>query len=78
MFGEICWRILFLVFRVHPKNLLDGDFELRSFILRRQEEVQGYTYATKAAGVFADCLVYAVVGAPVHPIQYSLESIKVG
>jgi hypothetical protein len=39
------------------KKLLDGDLELRSFILRRQEEVQAqYTYAKKAAEVFADCL----------------------
>jgi translation initiation factor 2B subunit (eIF-2B alpha/beta/delta family) len=39
------------------KKLLDGDLEHRSFILRRQEEVQAqYTYAKKAAEVFADCL----------------------
>jgi len=39
------------------KKLLDGDLELRSFLLRRQDEVQAqYTYAKKAAEVFADCL----------------------
>ena len=39
------------------KKLLDGDLEHRSSILRRQEEVQAqYTYAKKAADVFADCL----------------------
>ena len=39
------------------KELLDGDLELRSFILRRQEKAQAqYTYAKKAAEVFADCL----------------------
>ena len=39
------------------KKLLDGDLEHKSFILRRQEEVQAqYTYAKKAAEVFADCL----------------------
>jgi len=39
------------VLHVHPKKLPDGDLELRFFILRRQEEVQAYTYATKATGV---------------------------
>ena len=40
------------------KKLLNGDLEHRSFILCRQEEVQGqYTYAKKAAKAFADCLV---------------------
>jgi len=39
------------------KELLDGDLELRSFLLCRQEKVQAqYTYAKKAAEVFADCL----------------------
>ena len=39
------------------KNLLDGDLEHRSLILRRHEKVQAqYTYAKKAAEVFADCL----------------------
>ena len=39
------------------KKLLDDDLELRSFILRRQEEAQvQYTYAKKAAEVFTDCL----------------------
>ena len=39
------------------KKLLDGDLELRSSILRRHEEAQAqYTYAKKAAEVFADCL----------------------
>src|SRR5258706_6177073 len=39
------------------KQLLDGDLEHRSFILRRQEKVQAqYTYAKKSAEVFADCL----------------------
>ena len=42
------------------KKLLDGDLELRSFILRRQEEAQAqYTYAKKAAEVFSDCLATA-------------------
>ena len=44
------------------KELLDSDFEHRSFILRRQEMVQArYTYAKKAAEVFADCLATASV-----------------
>jgi len=55
------------LFYVRLKKPLDSDLELRSFILRRQEEVQAYTYATKAAEVFTDCLV--VVGAPEHPVQ---------
>jgi len=39
------------------KKLLDGDMEHKSFILRRQEEVEAqYSYAKKAAEVFADCL----------------------
>src|SRR5258706_1805180 len=39
------------------KKLLDSDLEHRSFILRRQEEVQAqYTYAKKATKVFVDCL----------------------
>ncbi len=39
------------------KKLLDGDLELRSFILRRHEEAQvQYTHAKRAAEVFADCL----------------------
>ena len=39
------------------KKLLDGDLELRSFILRRQGEAQEqYTYAKKATEAFADCL----------------------
>jgi len=39
------------------KELLDDDLELRSSILRRQERAQAqYTYAKKAAEVFADCL----------------------
>ena len=39
------------------KKLLDGDLELRSFLLRRQDEVQAqYTYAKKAAEVLVDCL----------------------
>jgi len=39
------------------KKLLDGDLELRSSILRRQEEAQAqYTYAKKAVEVFTDCL----------------------
>jgi len=39
------------------QKLLNGDLEHRSFILRRQEEVQAQcTYAKKAAEVFADCL----------------------
>ena len=39
------------------KKLLDGDLEHRSSILSRYKEVQAqYTYAKKAAEVFADCL----------------------
>jgi hypothetical protein len=39
------------------KKLLDDDLELRSFVFRRQERVQAqYTYAKKAAEVFADWL----------------------
>ena len=39
------------------KKLLDGDFEQRSSIIRRQEEVQAqYNYAKKAAEVFTDCV----------------------
>jgi hypothetical protein len=39
------------------KELLEDDLEHRSFILRRQERVQAqYTYAKKAAEVFAACL----------------------
>ena len=39
------------------KLLLDGDLEHRSFILSKHEEVQAqYTYAKKAAEVFANCL----------------------
>jgi septation ring formation regulator EzrA len=39
------------------KELLDDDFEHRSFILRRQEKVQArYTYAKKASEVLAACL----------------------
>ena len=40
------------------KKLLDGDYEHRSFILRRRGEVQAqYFYAKTAAEVFADSLV---------------------
>ena len=39
------------------KELLDGDLELKSIILRRQSEVQSRSsYAEKAASVFADCV----------------------
>ena len=39
------------------KKFLDGDLELRSSILRRQEETQAqYTHFKRAAEVFADCL----------------------
>jgi hypothetical protein len=39
------------------KELLDNDLEHRSFILRKQEKVEArYTYAKKAAEVFAACL----------------------
>jgi hypothetical protein len=39
------------------KELLDNDLELRSSVLRSQEKVQArYTYAKKAAEVFAACL----------------------
>jgi len=42
------------------KKLLDGDLEHRYTMLRRQEEVQAqYTYAKKAADVFANCLTTA-------------------
>ena len=39
------------------KELLDGDLELKSVILRRQSEVQSRSsYAEKAASVFTDCV----------------------
>ena len=39
------------------KELLDGDLELKSVILRRQSEVQSRSsYAEKTASVFADCV----------------------
>ena len=39
------------------KELLNGDLELKSVILRRQSEVQSRSsYAEKAASVFADCV----------------------
>ena len=39
------------------KELLDGDLELKSVILRRQSEVQSRSsYAEKATRVFADCV----------------------
>ena len=39
------------------KKLLDGDLELRSLILRREEEVQvQYSHAKRAAEAFAGCL----------------------
>jgi len=57
------------------KKLLDGDLELRPFILRRQDEVQEqYTYAKKAAEVFADCL--ATTRAVKDAYAASILSIK--
>jgi len=58
------------------KKLLDGDLELRSFLLRRRDEVQWqYTYAKKAAEVFADCL--ATTSAVKDTYATSILSIKV-
>ena len=57
------------------KKLLDGDLELRSSILRRQEEAQAqYTHAKRAAGVFADCL--ATMSAAKDAFAASILSIK--
>jgi len=57
------------------KKLLDGDLELRSSILRRRDEVQSqYTYAKKAAEVFADCL--ATTRAVKDTYAASILSIK--
>jgi len=57
------------------KKLLDGDLEFRSSILRRQDEVQAqYTYAKKAADVFADCL--ATTRAVKDAYAASILSIK--
>jgi len=57
------------------KKLLDGDREFRSSILRRQDEVQvQYTYAKKAADVFADCL--ATTRAAKDAYAASILSIK--
>jgi len=57
------------------KKLLDDDLELRSSILRRQEEAQvQYTYAKKAAEVFADCL--ATTRAAKDAYAASILSIK--
>jgi len=57
------------------KKLLDGDLELRSSILRRQNEVEAqYRYAKKAADVFADCL--ATTRAVKDAYAASILSIK--
>ena len=57
------------------KKLLDGDLELRSSILRRQEEAQTqYTYAKKIAEVFADCL--AATSAIKDAVVASIVSTK--
>jgi hypothetical protein len=65
------------------RKLLDGDREHRSFIIRRQEGVQAqYTYAKKAAGVFADCLAtmsavkdaYAACIPPTKALERALKN----
>ena len=57
------------------KKLLDGDLEHKSFILRRQEEVQAqYTYAKKAAEGFTDCLATTHMVKDAHAA--SMLSIK--
>jgi hypothetical protein len=65
------------------RKLLDGDLEHRSFIIRRQEGVQAqYTYAKKAAGVFADCLAtmsavkdaYAACIPPTKALERALKN----
>jgi hypothetical protein len=57
------------------KGLLDDDLELKSFLLRRQEKVQArYTYAKKAAEVFADWL--AITSAIEDAYAASILSIK--
>jgi len=57
------------------QKLLDGDLELRSSILRRQEEAQAqYSYAKKAAEVFEDCL--ATTGAVKDAYAASILSTK--
>jgi hypothetical protein len=57
------------------KELLDDDLEHRSFILRRQEKVEArYTYAKKAAEVFAACL--ATAGAVKDAYAASILSTK--
>jgi len=57
------------------KKLLDGDLELRSFLLRRRDEVQSqYTYAKEAAEIFADCL--ATTRAVKDTYAASILSIK--
>ena len=43
------------------RELLDGDLEFRSIILRREGELRSRSsYAEKAAGVFAECLKKAI------------------
>ena len=57
------------------KKLLDGDLELRSFLLRRRDEVQSqYTYAKKAAKAFADCLATTRAVKDTH--EASILSVK--
>ena len=57
------------------KKLLDGDLELRSSILRRQEEAQAqYNHAKRAARVFADCL--ATMTAAKDAFAATILSIK--
>jgi len=57
------------------KELLDGDLEHRSFILRRQGEVRSRSsYAEKAAKVFAHCLV--TTNAVKEAYAVSIQSTK--
>ena len=57
------------------QKLLDGDLEQRTLILGRYEEVQAqYTYAKKAAEVFADCL--ALTSAAKDAFAASILSTK--
>ena len=60
------------------KKLLNGDLELRSFLLHRQEEIQAqHSYAKKAAEVFADCLATTTAVKEAHATSMlSLEGLK--
>ena len=60
------------------KKLLDGDLEHRSFILRRQEELQvQYSYAKKAAEIFANCLATTIAAKEAHTASMlSIDGLK--